>query len=391
MNTININKINDSEIAQLFKDYVEHTKNMERHIKSAVDEVEDFNKLCCKEFPNNIRLQNVIYGGMMSTAVEFEESGFIAGFKTAVSILSCQEKLLLSWTQNTTPKSETRPYEAVKGENTALNQGPDKYILTTDIAKMFRTYNYLVVQKIENNILPRCNEEEKKGFFKCFRENKKHLKINVYKLDYKACNKYINYIMDKGNHSKLTEGIERFNEAIEKTFLNERGKQLSFEEINYTPEGNKKLTEASVASQGINWSNPTDNIDYSKFPIGSKLDNVKKTKSRRANFVNDGKSITSKIIANMFCTQNSEVVQRIEKSILPYCDENIKKHFVKINGFNIKNQKSTFYRLDKVACEIYLNEIEPKKSSYVRVAEGCKQMREVVDTLIYDDKEFLPA
>ena len=32
MNTININKINDSEIAQLFKDYVEHTKNMERHI-----------------------------------------------------------------------------------------------------------------------------------------------------------------------------------------------------------------------------------------------------------------------------------------------------------------------------------------------------------------------
>ena len=81
-------RLSDAEIAQMFSDYVGRMQDKERHTRSACKEVDNFDTCCASEFPNNVRLQNLMYEKMMDAAVEFEESGFIAGFKTAVAIIS---------------------------------------------------------------------------------------------------------------------------------------------------------------------------------------------------------------------------------------------------------------------------------------------------------------
>ena len=91
MRGIDIDKLSDAEIAQLFSDYVTRMEDMERHTKAACKEVDAFDLCCVSEFPRNIRLQNLMYDKMMNCAVEFEESGFIAGFRTAVALLNGQE------------------------------------------------------------------------------------------------------------------------------------------------------------------------------------------------------------------------------------------------------------------------------------------------------------
>lgn len=80
-------KMMEREIGKTFCRYVEKMENQERHTESACQAVEAF--VGCSEalFPENKTIQNIMYDKMMDCAVEFEESGFIAGYKTALAIV----------------------------------------------------------------------------------------------------------------------------------------------------------------------------------------------------------------------------------------------------------------------------------------------------------------
>lgn len=54
-----------------------------------------------------------MYDKMMDVAIEFEESGFIAGFKTAMALLSGQEELLPVPTNIPSPEPAKSQQEAV--------------------------------------------------------------------------------------------------------------------------------------------------------------------------------------------------------------------------------------------------------------------------------------
>lgn len=87
-------RLNDTEIAQIFTDYVIRMEDRPRHTGAAIKESNAFDVFCESEFPMNMRLQTQLFDRMMNVAVEYEESGFIAGFKTAMALLSGQEELL---------------------------------------------------------------------------------------------------------------------------------------------------------------------------------------------------------------------------------------------------------------------------------------------------------
>lgn len=78
----------DAAIAELFCEYVRSMEDKPRHTAAAKTEADMYEQFCVSVFPNNVRLQIELYDKMMNVAVEFEESGFIAGFKTAMEILN---------------------------------------------------------------------------------------------------------------------------------------------------------------------------------------------------------------------------------------------------------------------------------------------------------------
>lgn len=99
--------------------------------------------------------------------------------------------------------------------------------------------------------------------------------------------------------------------------------------------------------------------------------------------------ITSKQIAEIFCTSNFKVVRRIDDKIMPYLDEMTKKNFQRVSGFNSQHKKTTFYRLNRTACELYLGEIS-KYKKLVNVAGGCGAMQELMAKVFPSDARSLP-
>lgn len=77
----------ENYISKMFCRYIEEMEDKERHTDAACQAVDAFT-LCCEElFPGNSTIQSIMYDKMMDCAVEFEESGFIAGFKSAISVM----------------------------------------------------------------------------------------------------------------------------------------------------------------------------------------------------------------------------------------------------------------------------------------------------------------
>lgn len=76
-----VNSISNEQLSQYFKDYVESMQCKERHTDIACDEADAYDSMISSIFPNDIRIQTMLYDKMMDVSVEYEESGFIAGYR----------------------------------------------------------------------------------------------------------------------------------------------------------------------------------------------------------------------------------------------------------------------------------------------------------------------
>ena len=235
-----ISKMSDTEIAQMFSDYVARMQDKERHTRAACKEADAFDTCCASEFPNNVRLQNLMYNRMMDVAVEFEESGFIAGFKTAAALLFGQEQDFDQSTQISTPKRKQRQHKAVNDsqkENMAedpaikFKKDPSQratfaedsdYINTVQIAKMFSTSNAKVVNRIEQNIIPYYSEDIGKHFLKVDGYNIQHKKVVFYKLDATGCMLYMKAMETSKKFVNVAGGCAKMQELMEKMFPAEK-------------------------------------------------------------------------------------------------------------------------------------------------------------------------
>lgn len=235
----NSGNLNATEISQIFKDYVTRMQDKERHTRAAVKETDAFDTYCASEFPNNVRLQVALFDRMMNCAVEYELSGFIAGFQTAATIFANQESQLPKPAENPlnakcSAKSqkhnisiqavEKRVSEKMKEEEANLD-----CITSKKIAELFQTSNWRIVRRIEEKILPNCSEQQKAGFVKIQELNCRHRHVDIYKLDHNACKLYFEHMSSYKSNVLVAGGLGRMEELMKTVFYKpENEKRIAF-------------------------------------------------------------------------------------------------------------------------------------------------------------------
>lgn len=237
-------RFNDQAIQQTFFRYVESFEDRERHSEEAVRCMEAFDDFCSKHIIGDAMDKIKAYTMMTDAMVEFEEGGFIAGFKTAIGILLSEE-----W-QGEAPQQEPRPPKALehvlnrqaqnntmKEEKTMLGAAnvpqdvpePDKYIDTTQIAKFLGRTNWKTVRTINRSLLPFLTESEKKGFVPAkIRDSHKKEQI-IYKLTLDGCKKFLE-LCEKGqwrNYANFQAGAELLKQEMEKVWCGECERHLA--------------------------------------------------------------------------------------------------------------------------------------------------------------------
>ena len=215
---MDLRQLDKEAIARLFCDYVGKMEDKPRHTVKAELEVGIYEQFCAGAFPHNIRLQNTLYEKMMNVAVEYEESGFIAGFLYCMALSSSQEQTSEESEQIPTPEAEQTAQEAVKGsqEQVLIDSVGNDCITTKQIAEMFETTNAKVVRRIDKQILPHLDQESRKFFCKVEGVNVQHKPVTFYKLNRAACQLYLNamepnrkkFVNIAGGYAKLQELME---------------------------------------------------------------------------------------------------------------------------------------------------------------------------------------
>lgn len=201
----------DDELAEYFKEYVESFQCKERHTQAACDEVTRYDRLVEYFFPKELKPQTTLFNKMMDVAVEYEESGFLAGYRMCMRHL--QEQTAEAEATNTPPDEEKRQIRAVKGSVDVLD-----FISSRQIADIFGTSNFKIVRRINEQILPYCTDDERKEFTLSSEMSRQHKYIEVYHLSHDACMQYLEYIEGCKKFTNIAEGIGRFKEMIQSVF-----------------------------------------------------------------------------------------------------------------------------------------------------------------------------
>lgn len=194
----------DEELAGYFREYVEGFQCKERHTQSACDEELAYDNLVAYFFPNELKPQVRLYNKMMDVAVEYEESGFMAGYRLCLKHLQEQAGSFEDSTTNPPPGEEQGQEQADTGSVDALD-----FISSKQIADMFGTPNWKIVHRIDEYILPNVPEEEKAGYIKRTEKNSQNKKTTLYYLGYDACKNYIDYMMNSKKFHNVEVGIAK--------------------------------------------------------------------------------------------------------------------------------------------------------------------------------------
>lgn len=211
-----LNEKTDEELAGYFKEYVEGFQCKERHTPSACEEELAYDKLVAYFFPKELKPQVKLYNKMMDVAVEYEESGFIAGYRMCLKHLREQGQPLDAGSTNPPPDEEQRQQGAVAASVDALD-----FISSRQIADMFGTPNWKVVHRIDEYILPKSSAEEQGEFIKQQEKNSQNKVTTVYWLGYNACMRYIEYMMNSKKFHNVEVGIAKLIVEMKSRFQNE--------------------------------------------------------------------------------------------------------------------------------------------------------------------------
>ena len=101
-------ELTDEQLTEYFREYVDGCQCKERHTEAACNEVEQYDKMVAYFFPKELKPQNRLYDKMMDVAVEYEESGFMAGYRMCLKHLQEQEQQAQTDTTNSIPEEPKR-------------------------------------------------------------------------------------------------------------------------------------------------------------------------------------------------------------------------------------------------------------------------------------------
>lgn len=228
-------KFNDKAIQQLFFQYVESCQDKERHSAEAVRCAEVFDDFCSQHIEGGTLKKIEAYTKMTDVAVEFEEGGFIAGFKTAMNILlaeddamqtepdaeKAQEQAFDNEATNPTLAAEKSQHEAANDVNNGFRMD-NCYITSVQIAELFGQVHSKVMHRIEDRIMPLLDKTSKAMFRKEIGKNKQNKDLPFYKLNQAACMMYLEIMEPKKTQFiNIAGGYAKLQELMQSTFCTE--------------------------------------------------------------------------------------------------------------------------------------------------------------------------
>lgn len=206
-------ELTNEQLGEYFKEYVESCQCKERHTDAACNEVEQYDKLIAYFFPKELKPQVKLYDKMMDVAVEYEESGFMAGYRMCLKHLQEQEQSVGSEATNPTPEEIKPQVQAETGSVDALD-----FISSRQIGDMFSAPNGKVVRRIKNQILPYCTEEQRKEFSLTSERSRQNKYIEVYRLSKKACGIYLDHMEKWSGMLNVMNGISEMRKKMQEVF-----------------------------------------------------------------------------------------------------------------------------------------------------------------------------
>lgn len=206
-------ELTNEQLGEYFKEYVESCQCKERHTDAACNEVEQYDKLVAYFFPKELKPQVKLYDKMMDVAVEYEESGFMAGYRMCLKHLQEQEQSVGSEATNPTPEEIKPQVQVETGSVDALD-----FISSRQIGDMFSAPNGKVVRRIKNQILPYCTEEQRKEFSLTSERSRQNKYIEVYRLSKKACGIYLDHMEKWSGMLNVMNGISEMRKKMQEVF-----------------------------------------------------------------------------------------------------------------------------------------------------------------------------
>lgn len=206
-------QLTNEQLAEYFKEYVADCQCKERHTEAACDEVAQYDKMVAYFFPKELKPQNRLYEKMMDVAVEYEESGFMAGYRMCLKHLQEQEQSGNGKATNSTPEEIKQQVQAETGSVDALD-----FISSRQIGDMFSAPNGKVVRRIKNQILPYCTDEERQEFSLTSERSRQNKYIEVYRLSKKACGIYLDHMEKWSGMLNVMTGISEMRKKMQEVF-----------------------------------------------------------------------------------------------------------------------------------------------------------------------------
>lgn len=207
-------QLTNEQLAEYFKEYVAECRCKERHTEAACNEVAQYDKMVAYFFPKELKPQNRLYEKMMDVAVEYEESGFMAGYRMCLKHLQEQEQSEKGKATNSTPEEIKQQVQAETGSVDALD-----FISSRQIGDMFSAPNGKVVRRIKNQILPYCTDDERQEFSLTSERSRQNKYIEVYRLSKKACGIYLDHMEKWSGMLNVMTGISEMRKKMQEVFV----------------------------------------------------------------------------------------------------------------------------------------------------------------------------
>lgn len=206
-------ELTDEQLVEYFREYVDGCQCKERHTEAACNEVEQYDKMVAYFFPKELKPQNRLYDKMMDVAVEYEESGFMAGYRMCLKHLQERERQTQTNTTNSIPEEPKKQEQADTGSVDALD-----FISSRQIGEMFSAPNGKVVRRIKNQILPYCTDDERREFSLSSERSRQNKYIEVYRLSKKACGIYLDHMEKWSGMINVMTGISEMRKKMQEVF-----------------------------------------------------------------------------------------------------------------------------------------------------------------------------
>lgn len=206
-------ELTDEQLVEYFREYVDGCQCKERHTEAACNEVEQYDKMVAYFFPKELKPQNRLYDKMMDVAVEYEESGFMAGYRMCLKHLQEQEQQTQTNTTIPIPEEPKEQEEADTGSVDVLD-----FISSRQIGEMFSAPNGKVVRRIKNQILPYCTDDERREFSLTSERSRQNKYIEVYRLSKKACGIYLDHMEKWSGMINVMTGISEMRKRMQEVF-----------------------------------------------------------------------------------------------------------------------------------------------------------------------------